>query len=222
MRGTGRSTQLPGRVRKESTTFGAFMGFENHFGGVVAVSGGTRTKTPPKWCSKPLSASKGVILTRTRPGNWVGRPVLRNSTPLLLSTRLQLRSQRRPERVPLPTATTGSRKWCWASLSASKGALSMRTYPGNWVGRAVSYNITHHFPRRRLRVRQRRRHEGATSRTARVSHPCGAGPPCVRPKAPFLCAPTQVVGWVGLRATTPRFWTHSGAPSTILVTSSWL
>ena len=28
--------------------------------------------TPPKWCSTPLSAPKGVILTRTRPCNWVG------------------------------------------------------------------------------------------------------------------------------------------------------
>jgi len=122
------------------------------------------------------------------------------------------------ERVPLRTATAGSRKWCWTSLSAPKGALSMRTYPGNWVGRAVSYSITHHFLRRRLRVRQRRRHEGTTSCTARVSHPYGAGPPCVRPKAPFLCcAPTQVVGWVGLCATTLRLWAFSGAPSTILV-----
>ena len=174
--------------------------------------------TPPKWCSKPMNAPKVVLSLRTRPGNWVDRPVPRKSTPLLLSTRLQLRSQRRPERVPLRTATTGSRKWCWTSLSASKGALSMRTYPGNWVGRAVSYSITHHFLRRRLRVRQRRRHEGTTARTARVSHPYGAGPPCVRPKAPFLCAPTQVVGWVGLCATALRLWAFSGAPSTILVT----
>ena len=203
-------------------TLDALRGFEHHLGGVLVRVPPLTATTPPKWFSKPMNAPKVVLSLRTRPGNWVDRPVPRKSTPLLLSTRLQLRSQRRPERVPLRTATTGSRKWCWTSLSASKGALSMRTYPGNWVGRAVSYSTTHHFLRRRLRVRQRRRHEGTTARTARVSHPYGAGPPCVRPKAPFLCAPTQVVGWVGLRATTPRFWTHSGAPSTILVTSSWL
>ena len=75
LRGTGRSTQLPGRVRKESTAFGAFMGFEHHFGGVVAVSGGKLAPaTPPTWCWTPMSASKGMMLTRTHPGNWVGRP----------------------------------------------------------------------------------------------------------------------------------------------------
>ena len=111
-----------------------------------------------------------------------------------------------------------SPKWCWTPLSAPKGVLSIRTYPGNWVGRPVSYNITRHFLRKRLRVRQRRRHEGAASPTARVGHPCGAGRPCVRHKAYSLCAPTQVVEWVGLRATTPRLWAHSWASSTILVT----
>ena len=109
MRGTGRPTQLPGRVRKESATLGAFWGFEHHLGGVMAVSGGGRTTTPPTWCWTPISASKGVILTRIRPGNWVGRPAPRTSTFFILTTRLQLRSRRRHERVPLRTATTALR-----------------------------------------------------------------------------------------------------------------
>ena len=56
--------------------------------------------TPPKWHWTPLTAPKRVILSRTCPGSWVGRPVSYNTTPLLLRTRLQLRSRRRHERVP--------------------------------------------------------------------------------------------------------------------------
>ena len=44
LRGTGRPTQLPGGVRKESTTLDAFVDVEHHLGGVVAVSDKTRTR----------------------------------------------------------------------------------------------------------------------------------------------------------------------------------
>ena len=40
LRGTGRSTQLHGRVRKESTPLGAIMGVEHCFGGIVDARGG--------------------------------------------------------------------------------------------------------------------------------------------------------------------------------------
>ena len=160
MRGTGRPTQLPGRLMEQSTTWGAFRGFEHHFGGVMAVSGGGRTTTPPKWCWTPISASKGVILTRIRPGNWVGRPAPRTSTFFILTTRLQLRSRRRHERAP-PRKAMAPPKWCLKPINASKVVLSLRTRPGNWVGRPVSYNIKLFLLSKRLQLRSQRRHERA-------------------------------------------------------------
>ena len=113
--------------------------------------------TPPKWCSTPMSEPKIFILTRTRLRNCVKRPVSYNTTPLLLTTRLQLRSRRRHERAP-PRAATMPPKSCSAPLSASKGVVSMCTHPGNWEGRLVSYNTTQ-LLRTRLQLRSRRRHE---------------------------------------------------------------
>ena len=107
---------------------------------------------------RPLSASKGAILTRTRPGNCAERPVSYNTKLLLLTTRLQLRSRRRHERAP-PLAATTPPKSCSAPLSASKGAILSRTRPTNCVEWPVSYNTKLLLLTTRLELRSRRRLE---------------------------------------------------------------
>ena len=69
------------------------------------------------------------------PGNWVRRPFRHKTTPLLLTTRLQLRWRRLHERVPRRAATTPHISHSASPLTiAPKGVISICTDPGNWVG----------------------------------------------------------------------------------------
>ena len=83
-----------------------------------------------------MIAPKGVLSLRTRPGNWVGRPPPRTSTFLLLSTRLQLRSRHRHERVPLRTATTALRPKLKSCAEEKKldVVADGPTHPITWAG----------------------------------------------------------------------------------------
>ena len=156
--------------------------------------------TPPKWCSKPMNAPKVVLSLRTRPGIWVDRPVPRNSTSLLLSTRLQLRSRRRHERAP-PRAATTPPKWCSTPLSASKVFILTRTCPGNWVGRPPPPNSTPLLLSTRLQLRSQRRPERVPLRTATTGHENGAGrpdaPECVQRRTFDSHLPRQLGGSAG-------------------------
>ena len=121
--------------------------------------------------STPLSAPKGVISIYTRRANWVGRPILHSTTHLLLTTRLQLPWRRRHERAPPRAAATPPISYS-TPMSAPKGALSMCTYPGNWVRRPVrQYQYTTHLLlTTRLQLPSwRRRHERAPPRAATTS-----------------------------------------------------
>ena len=91
--------------------------------------------TSPKWCLASVSAPKGVILTRTCPGNCVERTASYNTTPLLLKARLHLRSRRRHERAPPhlrsrrrherapPRAATTRARCQWRQLANYTGRL---------------------------------------------------------------------------------------------------
>ena len=68
MRGTGRPTQLPGRVRVDMATLDALIGLEHHFGGAMAVRGGARS-----WRRRDRSSSR-VVRRRNVLVRGTGRP----------------------------------------------------------------------------------------------------------------------------------------------------
>ena len=149
MRGTGRPTQLPGRVRKESTTWGAFKGFEPHLCGVMAVSGGGPTTTPPTWCWKPISASKAVIFARSRPGNLMGRPEMGGIQDWRAFLRLPERSQVwQPEKLVL--CPTRPPKRPRGGVVACKVVVSAYRRRENLIGRPVMGGIKDSRARARL------------------------------------------------------------------------
>ena len=98
-----------------------------------------------KWCWTPLSATKGALSIRTYPGNWVGWPVPFKSPRRFLRKRpfTTTSAPATPLRgTNLPHCQSSPAIRCWTPMRAPKGALSLRTYPGSWVGRAVRHNTT--------------------------------------------------------------------------------
>ena len=68
-------------------------------------------------------------------------------------------------RVPPRAATTPPISHS-TPLSASEGAISMRTHPCNWVGRPFRHKTTHLLLTTRLQLHWRRRHERVPQRAA--------------------------------------------------------